>query len=264
MINNKNIDYNRLGPLPGSTVVVSGGCGGIGSAITKACLETDLNTIVIDLKSTYEKNPAPKESTFLSFDAYDEETVINCFKEVSVISDGKIDAVINLVGSGNTPSPINMIETESFDEVISRNLRSAFLISKHSLPLLHASQNGSITHTSSGVAARGVKGVGSYSASKGGLVSLSKTIAVENGPTVRCNVIAPGGVTNKVKINESGDGAKGPFGLDVGKNLLQMPMGRFADPEDLVGAYLFLSGPASNYITGQVIHISGGLVTPSP
>ena len=148
----------------------------------------------------------------------------------------------------------NSSKTE--DEIIEFNNEASF-----QFPFI--SENGSIIHTSSGVAARGVKGVGSYSASKGGLVSLSKTIAVENGPTVRCNVIAPGGVTNKVKINQSGDGAKGPFGLDVGKNLLQMPMGRFADPEDLVGAYLFLSGPASNYITGQVIHISGGLVTPS-
>tara|TARA_B100000686_G_C16658055_1_gene899310 strand:- start:399 stop:1193 length:795 start_codon:yes stop_codon:yes gene_type:complete len=264
MRKSRDIDYSRLGPLPEANVVISGGCGGIGSAITRACVNTGLNTIVLDLKKTYESNPCPKQAKFVDFDAHDENSVIHAFAQINKLIDGKLDALINLVGAGNAPAPVMNIEVASFDEVISRNLRSAFLLSKHSLPLLAASKAGSIIHTSSGVAARGVPGVGSYSAAKGGLVSLTKTIAVENGPLVRCNAIAPGGVTNKVKIDADGKGATGPFGMDSGKNLANMPLGRFADPEDLVGTYLFLAGPASIYITGQVIHLSGGLVTPSP
>ncbi len=260
----KVIDFSRLGPIEGSNILISGGCGGIGSAITKACLNTNLNTFVLDLQETYNLNPCSEKATFIDFDAHIEDSVIAAFNKIKTLTNGYVHSIINLVGSGNKPAPITELATSSFDEVLSRNLRSAFLISKHGIPLLKKSGCGSLIHTSSGVAARGVPGVGSYSASKGGLVSLSKTIAVENGPDVRCNVIAPGGVTNKVKVNSNKTETKGPFGLNVVKNLDNMPMGRFADPIDLVGAYLFLAGPASGYITGQVIHISGGLVTPSP
>ena len=218
----------------------------------------------MDLEETYTKNPCPQGAHFIPFDAHNEKTVASAFSQAGDLTDGTLDAIINLVGAGNGPAPITELTAESFDVVISRNLRSAFLISKYGIPLLAASGNGSLIHTSSGVAARGVKGVGSYAAAKGGLVSLSKTVSVESGPEVRCNVVAPGGVTNKVKINPETGKMVGPGGLDSGANLPNMPLGRFADPEDLVGAYLFLAGPAAGYVTGQVLHLSGGLVTPSP
>ena len=203
-VSNKNsIDFSRLGPPKGSNIVISGGCGGIGSAITQACIETNLKTYVIDLKETYDIKPCPKEANFISFDAHKEESVKEAFKKIDIMTNGILHSIVNLVGSGNPPASITELNTSSFDEVISRNLRSAFLISKYGIPLLKNSKCGSLIHTSSGVAARGVHGVGSYSASKGGLVSLSKTIAVENGPLVRCNVIAPGGVTNKVEWLDS-------------------------------------------------------------
>lgn len=255
-------DYARLGPPEGARVVVAGGCGGIGSAIVRGCIDTNLDVTVIDLPATAEANPPPNEVKFVPFDAYDEESVNTAFARISGDGDS-IDALANLVGSGDPPSPLVETETDSFDSVISRNLRSAFLIAKAAMPLLRKSGHGALVNTASGAAYRGLPGVGSYTAAKAGLIGMTKTLAVENAPEVRANVIAPGGVTNKVKVTKGKEGeAVGPNGLAVGHILKTIPLGRFADPEDLVGPMLFLMGPMSGYMTGQVLHLSGGMLTP--
>ncbi len=255
-------NYARLGPPEGARVVVAGGCGGIGSAVVKGCLETNLDVTVVDLQSTADANPPPNRVKFVPFDAYDEDSVNEAFAQIGRDGDS-IDALINLVGSGDPPSPLAETATESFDSVISRNLRSAFLMAKASMPLLKKSGAGAIVNTASGAAYRGLPGVGSYTAAKAGLIGMTKTIAVENAPDVRANVIAPGGVTNKVKMTKGKDGEWiGPSGLDVGPILKTIPLGRFADPEDLVGPFLFLAGPMSGYMTGQVLQLSGGMLTP--
>ena len=255
----RDFDWARLGPPSGARVVVAGGCGGIGSAIVRGCIVTKLDVTVIDLPATAEANPPPNEVKFVPFDAYDEASVKAAFARIS--EDGEsIDALANLVGSGDPPSPLAETATDSFDSVISRNLRSAFLMAKSAMPLLKKSGHGAIVNTASGAAYRGLPGVGSYSAAKAGLIGLTKTLAVENAPEVRANVIAPGGVTNKVKVTDKE--AIGPAGLPVGHILKTIPMGRFADPEDIVGPMLFLMGPMSGYMTGQVLHLSGGMLTP--
>jgi NAD(P)-dependent dehydrogenase (short-subunit alcohol dehydrogenase family) len=254
-------DYGRLGPPEGARVVIGGGCGGIGSAVVKGCLETNLDVTIVDLAETEAQNPAPAGAKFIAMDAYREESVRAAFGEIESAGPA-LDALINLIGSGNKPAPLALLETESWDDVISRNLRSAFLISKAAMPLLKASGAGAIVHTASGAAYRGIPGVGSYTAAKAGLIGMTKTFAVENAPEVRANVIAPGGVTNKVKVDPKTGKATGPQGLDVGYTLKTIPLGRFADPEDLVAPFLFLAGPSSGYMTGQVLQLSGGMLTP--
>ncbi len=256
----RTYDYARLGPPEGAKVVVAGGCGGIGSAIVAGCIATNVETFVLDMQATYDANPCPDNVTFVPIDAHEEDSVKDAIAKIAAKTGGTLDAMINLVGAGNGPAPLTELEAWSWDEVISRNLRSAFLLCKHIMPLLHASGDGAIVNTASGVAYRGVKGVGSYAAAKGGLISMTKTLAVENAPTVRCNVISPGGVTNKVKIIDGE--VIGPHGLRTGVTTATIPLGRFADPEDIVPAALFLAGPASAYMTAQVLQLSGGLVQP--
>ncbi|MSO64846.1 MAG: SDR family oxidoreductase [Alphaproteobacteria bacterium] len=255
----RHYDFSRLGPPKGARVVVSGGCGGIGRAIVRACVETDLDVAVLDLQRTHDQSPVPKGVRFIPFDAHDEDSVQAAFAALAQHRPA-IDAVMNLVGAGNAPGPLTTKDVKHFDEDISRNLRSAFLISKHAMPLLKASGVGSLVHTASGVAYRPLKNVGAYAAAKGGLVSLSKTLAIENAPDVRVNVVAPGGVSNKVKVSAAG--AIGPGGLDVSAVTRMIPLGRVAEPEDLVGAFLFLAGPMSRQMTGQVLHVNGGAVMP--
>lgn len=249
----RTFDFTRLGPPEGAWVAVCGGCGGIGAAMVRGCLDTKLNVIVLDLAAAQAARPVPNGVHFIPFDTRSEQSVQDAFAAVAKITP-KLDALINLVGAGNGPSPITQTTLQSFDEDQSRNLRSAFLISKHAMALLAASGAGSLIHTASGVAQRALPGTGVYAAAKAGVIALAKHLALENGPTVRVNVISPGGVTNRVQNPKPGE--------PVPPHVAAMPLKRFADPEDLVGPTLFLAGPMSGYLTGQTLHLSGGAITP--
>ena len=249
----RGFDFTRLGPPEGAWVAVSGGCGGIGVAMVRGCLATKLNVIVLDLAAAQVARPVPKGVHFVPFDTRGEESVRAAFAAVAKITP-KLDALINLVGAGNAPTALTETTVESFDEDHSRNLRSAFLISKHAMALLRASGAGSLIHTSSGVAVRALPATGAYGAAKAGVIALAKHLALENGPIVRVNVIAPGGVTNRVQMPKPGE--------PLPPHVAAMPLKRFADPEDLVGPALFLAGPMSGYLTGQTLHLSGGAITP--
>lgn len=252
-------DFARLGPAPGSVVVVCGGCGGIGAAVVKGCLATGLDTIVLDLPATHAANPSPPEAQFIGMDAFDEDQVKAAFRAIAK-DYAAVDAVLNLIGAGKGPRALVDTPTADFDEVVDRNLRASFLVSKYAMPLLKASGAGSLVHTATGMAIRTIPGVGPYAAAKAGVIGLTRALAVENGPAVRVNVIAPGGVTNKVKV--SGADAKGPGGMEISAIMNALALKRFADPDDLVGPFLFLAGPSSIYITGQTLHVNGGAITP--
>ena len=201
-------DFSRLGPPPGSVVVVCGGCGGIGAAVVKGCLATGLDTIVLDLQATHDANPPPPEVQFIPMDAFVEEQVQGAF--MAIAKDyAAVDAVLNLIGAGKPPRSLVDTPTDEFDEVVHRNLRASFMISKYAMPLLKASGAGSLVHTATGMAIRTIPGVGPYAAAKSGVIGLTRALAIENGPTVRVNVIAPGGVTNKVKGRCQGAGRHG-------------------------------------------------------
>ena len=173
----RTFDFKRLGPPEGARVIVCGGCGGIGSAIVKACVETNLNVTVVDMPVTRDANPPPDGVGFIPFDAHDADSVKTAFEEYGR-SEEALDAVINLVGGGDGPTALAELETARFDEVVSRNLRSAFLICQAAMPLLKASGAGAIVNTASGAAYRGLPGVGSYTAAKAGLIGMTKTFAV--------------------------------------------------------------------------------------
>lgn len=249
----RTFDFTRLGPPEGAWVAVCGGCGGIGAAMVRGCVATKLNVVVLDLAAAQAAKPVPADVHFVPFDTRSEDSVRDAFAAVARITP-KLDALINLVGSGNAPSPITETTVESFDEDQSRNLRSAFLISKHAMALLKASGAGSLIHTASGVAQRALPSTGAYAAAKAGVIALAKHLALENGPTVRVNVISPGGVTNRVANPKPGE--------PIPPHVAAMPLQRFADVEDLVGPALFLAGPMSGYLTGQTLHLSGGAITP--
>lgn len=246
----RSIDFKRLGPPPGARVVICGGCGGIGQAVARAAVSVELETFVLDLPHTAPQ--CPPGARFIRCDANDEASVRAAFAPLGP----RLDAVVNLIGSGESPTPAIDMDLDRFDRVMNRNLRTAFLISKYAMPLLKASGAGSLIHTATGAAFRPMPGTADYTAAKGGLVAFARLLAAENGPDVRVNLISPGGVTNRVQVTDGKAVDSG--GLDVSAILKALPLKRFADPDDLVGPILFLAGPASSYITGQTLHANGG------
>lgn len=254
------MDYSRLAPPAGTRIAVVGGCGGIGRALVAACLASNLQVCVLDLEASYDQSPAPKKVLFFPIDATLEEDIENAFQKLGDIWQG-LDVLVNLVGFTNEKRTIKDISPHDWDELISGNLRSAYLIVRTALPLIQKTGGGSIINSASGLASWIRPGYGPYAAAKAGLIAMTKTIALENAPDIRANVVAPGAVDTAFLRGGTGrtePDADTPPRLDLAAYAKTIPLARIAAPEDVVGPILFLAGEASRYMTGQVLWVNGG------
>lgn len=255
------VDMARLGPAPGSKIIVVGGCGGIGRALVSTCLQTGLDVAVLDLPTSLENHAPPEDCIQHPIDATEEESVKTAF--AAIAQDwGSADCLVNLVGFTNDFEPVAGMSSSTWDEIVDGNLRAAFLCTREALPLLkEAGRTSAIVNTASGLAFKGLPGTSPYGAAKAGVVALSKSLSQENAPDVRVNVVAPGAVDTaflRGGTSRTGDDENRATHIDTGRYAEATPMKRLAVVDDVVAPILFLCGDASRFITGQVIHINGG------
>ncbi len=256
-----SIDFARLGPPPGSRLLVVGGCGGIGRGLVAAARGTGIEVAVMDLAATAERYPPPGGASFLPVDATDEASVQAAFASLADRWSG-IHAVVNLVGYANAAIPLTELPVEGWDDVLNGNVRSAFFVAKSAMPMLRA-HRGAMVLTSSGLGFRGMAGYGPYTASKAAVVGMTKTLAQENAPDVRVNAIAPGAVDTAFLVGGTGRAADDASQRsDLAPLIKANPMGRLGVVDDVVGPILFLCGPAARWMSGQTLHINGGGFTP--
>jgi NAD(P)-dependent dehydrogenase (short-subunit alcohol dehydrogenase family)/nitroimidazol reductase NimA-like FMN-containing flavoprotein (pyridoxamine 5'-phosphate oxidase superfamily) len=265
-----DFDFARLAPAAGNRMLIVGGCGGIGRALVSACLSMGIEVAVFALPRSIEANPPPPGALTIPVDASDEEYVHSGFNILSRHWYA-IDSLVFLVGFMTVPPrPINELDAAEWDEVVSGNLRSAYLVNRAALPMLRASDSAAIVNVGSSLAYNPLKGVSAYACAKAGLVTLTKSLAIENAPHIRANLVAPSAIDTRFLAG--GGGVRGEQAGQAGGDtwfrkmndayIPTIPMRRIAQPEDIVGAILFLAGKGSSFITGQVIHVNGGRVTP--
>ena len=260
---NEPIDFARLAPPAGSRMAIVGGCGGIGRALVDAGIALDLKIAVFDLPSAIERSPLPAGVSVAAADASDETEVGRGFASLQDAWGG-LDILIFVTGIAIIPPlKIEDLPVEKWEQVLGVNLRSAFLCARAALPMMRP-HGGSIVTISSSLAFNPNRGFAAYVASKGGLVSLTKAIAAENGPIIRANVVAPSAVDTPFLAGGScrAHGSDDWFKADLERYVSAIPLQRLATPEDVVGPILFLAGPGARYITGQTIHVNGGRITP--
>jgi NAD(P)-dependent dehydrogenase (short-subunit alcohol dehydrogenase family) len=265
-----NPDFTRLSPPPGSRVLVVGGCGAIGRVLVSACLSLHHHVAIFALPRSIAAYPPQPGALTIPVDAADEASV-----QSGAAALGRhwsaVDVLVFMVGFMTVPPrPIDELDSEEWDNVQSGNLRSAYLVSRAILPLLRASVNPSIVNVGSSLAYNPLPGEAAYAASKAGLVALTKSIAMENAPKVRANLVAPSAIDTHFLAG--GGGERGARAAKLGGDawfrdmspqyVPTIPLGRIAKPEDIVGPVLFLAGPAAAFITGQVLHVNGGRITP--
>ena len=237
-------------------VAVAGGCGGIGRAVVQALHAAGAEIAVLDLARSIERNPPPPGVRAIELDAASEACVSKAFDGLA-----GLDGLVNLVGFTPPLQPLETMSAQTWDEAVAGNLRAAFLLARAALPLLKASGAGSLVNVSSGLALRAAAGYGPYAACKAGMISLTKTIAVEHAPAVRANAVAPAAVDTEFLRGGTGRDSRANH-IDFDAYVKMIPLGRIAVAEDIVGPVLFLLSPASGYMTGQVLYVNGGMITP--
>ena len=171
-----------------------------------------------------------------------------------VISDfGKIDVLVNNAGIKKDNLLMRM-DKEDFDSVINTNLSSVFNLTKSSIRTFLKQRTGSIINISSVVGVKGNAGQSNYSASKAGIIGFSKSVALELGSrNIRSNVIAPGFIETDMTDSLSED--------VINSWKESIPLKRGGNPSDVGNACVFLASDLSSYITGQVLHVDGGMLT---
>jgi 3-oxoacyl-[acyl-carrier protein] reductase len=237
-------------------VAVAGGCGGIGRAVVGALVKAGAEVTVLDLARSIEGHGVPAGVTAIALDASSEASVEQAFRGIRAL-----EGFVNLVGFTPPLQPLEQMSAQTWDEAVAGNLRAAFLLCKAALPPLKASGAGALVNVSSGLALRAAAGYGPYAACKAGIISLTKTIAVEHAPAVRANAVAPAAVDTEFLRGGTGRDSRANH-IDFDAYVKMIPLGRIAVADDIVGPILFLLSPASGYMTGQVLYVNGGMITP--
>ncbi|MCX8082181.1 MAG: 3-oxoacyl-[acyl-carrier-protein] reductase [bacterium] len=235
--------------------VITGAFGGIGRALAIKLGEQGAKIALWDIfiDNSLEKILTDKSIQFLSskIDITKKDDVQNSADKI-IERWGKIDILINNAGITKDNLILRMTE-EEWDSVIEINLKGAFICSKIIGKFMFSQKTGSIVNVASIIGQIGNIGQANYSASKGALISFTKTCAKEFARFgVRVNAVAPGYIITKMTEQL-------PEKIKT-KMLEMIPLGRFGTPEEVADLILFLSSNKANYITGQVFRIDGGMV----
>jgi len=245
--------------LESKVAIVTGGSRGIGKAICQSFAENgcDVAFTYNNSKESAENLATELNKLGVKVKAYKSDA--SSFDDASklvddVISDfGKIDVLVNNAGIKKDNLLMRM-DKEDFDSVINTNLSSVFNLTKSSIRTFLKQRSGSIINISSVVGVKGNAGQSNYSASKAGIIGLSKSVALELGSRkIRSNVIAPGFIETDMTDSLSED--------VINSWKESIPLKRGGNPSDVGNACVFLASDLSSYITGQVLHVDGGMLT---
>ena len=244
--------------LKGRVAIVTGGAKGLGRAFALKLAEESARVMVVtrkdmaNLEKTVQQiKDLGGEAALFQADVARETDMLN-MAEATNKAFGRIDILINnaAIYDGIKRKPFHEIDPDEWDLVMTVNVKGAFLAARAVFPYMKAQGYGKIVNLSSEVFYTGSNGFAHYVASKGGIIGLTRALAVELGPHNICiNCVAPG-----FTDTEASRGLADVTKYDTSKT----PLRRLERPEDLTGAALFLASPESDFVTGQTILVDGG------
>ncbi|HSR55801.1 MAG TPA: SDR family NAD(P)-dependent oxidoreductase [Alphaproteobacteria bacterium] len=244
----------HLGLRDGDAVVVTGAARGIGRAIAQLLAERGARIAVLDVGDGGEETAelckaAGSDARFFRCDVSDEAAVQTAAKKVA----DHFGPPFGLVNDAGVFPRYTLIDTplEEWNRVLSVNLTGTFLVTRTFAPLMLDAGRGAIVNISSGVALSSNRRAGAYGATKAGIVSLTRTFALELAPSIRVNTVLPG-------VTETHMPLEGTDIDELRSRGAQIPLGRIGAVEDIARAAAFLLGPDASYITGQGISVNGG------
>lgn len=246
-----------MGKLDGKVAVVTGAARGIGQAIAQRLAAEGADVALCDLQADWLEQSAAlveaagRKALKLAVDVSDGAAVNACIGEVVKVF-GRVDILINNAGITKDTLLVRMSD-EDWDAVMDVNLKGAFLFSRAVARPMMKQRSGAIVNIASISGIIGTPGQANYAASKAGLIALTKSSANELAARgVRANAIAPGFISSKM-TDALSDEVREQY-------LSRIPLGRFGSVEDIANATIFLVSEGSAYMTGQTLHINGGMV----
>ena len=242
-----------MSDLNKKNIIVTGATGGIGNSIVKKLSETGANIIASGTKvhKLEELKKKFNNLKILPFDISQNDKVENFIDQASNELGGNLDCIINNAGVTNDNLAIRMTLDE-WKRVIDLNLTSTFLMCKYAIKKMLKNKKGKIINITSVVGHTGNIGQSNYTASKAGLVAMSKSLALEYAKkNININCVSPGFIKTAMtdKIDEK-------FKEII---ISKIPSARLGDPDDIANAVLFLASNDADYINGETLHVNGGL-----
>jgi NAD(P)-dependent dehydrogenase (short-subunit alcohol dehydrogenase family) len=241
--------------------IVTGGAKGIGWGIVKVLVQEGVKVVIVDWdeeggKATEaEMRKAGGDVLFIKCDVSNEAEV-QAMVKATLDRFGKIDILVNNAGIGVYKTLLDT-SSEDWDRCLSVNLKGQFLCSKYTIPHMQELGKGAIVNISSVHSFQTVNGVAPYCASKGGITALTRNMAIDYGPTIRVNSIAPGWVLTPL-IQSIFDSYDDPADQRAQVERRQV-MKRIGQPEDIGNAVAFLVSDEASFITGTQLFVDGGL-----
>jgi 3-oxoacyl-[acyl-carrier protein] reductase len=239
--------------LKQKNIIVTGATGGIGNSIVEKLVDNGANVLATGTKieKLDELLKKFKNIKILKFDISQHDKIDDFINEATNKLGGNLDCIVNNAGVTKDNLAIRMTY-EEWSKVIDINLTSTFLMSKYSIKKMLKNKSGKIINITSVVGHTGNIGQVNYTASKAGIVAMSKSLAIEYAKkNININCISPGFISTQMtdKIDEK-------FKEAI---ISKIPASRLGKPEDIANVVVFLSSDQSNYINGETIHVNGGL-----
>jgi len=248
-----------MGRIEGKVALITGAASGIGAACAERFAAEGATVAGVDLAaptgpSWQRVTSRAGESVALSCDVRDEASVERTVAEV-VRRFGRIDIVVNAAGVAGGGA-VHMLATEEWDRIVDTNLKGTFLVCKHALARMFADGGGNVINMASIEGLEGAEGGSAYNASKGGVVLLTKNLAIDYGrKNVRVNCICPGFIeTPMTAAVFSSPGMEEYF--DRFREAHQL--GRVGKPEEIASAALFLASDDASFVSGHALVVDGG------
>ena len=242
-----------MNDLKENNIIVTGATGGIGNSIIKKLYDAGANILATGTKDEKLQELKKKFQNIqtLKFDISQTDNLENFIEDATKKLGGKLDCMINNAGITQDNLAIRM-SIEEWKKVIDINLTSTFLISKFAIKKMLKNKKGKIINITSVVGHTGNLGQTNYTASKAGIIAMSKSLAIEYAKkNINVNCISPGFIKTAMtdKIDEK-------FKEVI---ISKIPSARLGEPEDVANAVIFLASSHSDYINGETLHVNGGM-----
>ncbi len=247
--------------LKGKVAVVTGAASGIGRAVSLRLSEVGAQTALLDIDVDLGKRAEEeiaREGGIARFFQCDVTSIEDCRKTTAKIIEkfGRIDILFNNAGTIIRKDVVDLIE-EEWDLVLNVNLKSVFLLSQNIIPFMKKSGGGSIINTGSGWGLKGGPKAAAYCAAKGGVVNLTRAMAIDFGKdNIRVNCVCPGDVETPLLYGEAVQ--LGRESSEFMKEAADRPLGRVGKPQEIAEAVLYFASDLSSWTTGSILVVDGG------